>query len=145
MKFNLRKLLTGEDIAENSEAIGMDDENGGYEDDTYAEENQSYEPVRQSQGTSVSMSSGSSIEMKVIKPEGFDSAKQIADLLLSRKTVLLNLEDTNKETARRLIDFLSGIAYAINGDLNRVANNTFVIAPQNVKVSDEQISESTQA
>ena len=52
---------------------------------------------------------------------------------------MLNLEATNKDTARRLIDFLSGVAYSIQGQLKRVANNTFVITPNNVDVSGEQL------
>ena len=90
-------------------------------------------------GISLSGSSGSALEMKVVKPESFDSVAQIADHLISRRTVVLNLENTNKETARRLIDFLSGVAYSIDGQLKRVANNTFVITPHNVDVSGDQL------
>ncbi|MBR6681724.1 MAG: cell division protein SepF, partial [Clostridia bacterium] len=50
---------------------------------------------------------------------------------------VLNLEATNKETSRRIIDFLSGVAYSISGNLKRVANNTFVITPCNVDVSND--------
>lgn len=88
------------------------------------------------------ISSGSSIEMKVVKPEKLESVSQIADQLLARKTILLNLEETNKETSRRLIDFLNGVAYAINGTLKKVANNTYVVTPSNVEVSGEQLHES---
>ena len=52
---------------------------------------------------------------------------------------MLNLESTNKETAKRLLDFLSGVAYSIDGQLKRVATNTFVITPCNVDVSGEQM------
>ena len=81
---------------------------------------------------------GSAIEMKVVKPKEFDAVADIANLLLDGNTVLLNLEDTNKETTRRLIDFMTGVAYAINGDLRRIANNTYVETPNNVKVSDNE-------
>ena len=91
-------------------------------------------------GTSIS--SGSSIEMVVVKPEKLETVTQIADYLVDRKTILLNLEETNKETARRLIDFLNGVAYAINGNLKKVANCTYVITPSNVDVSGEQIKDS---
>ena len=80
--------------------------------------------------------SGSSLELKVVKPERFDNVPQIANHLLNRRTVVLNLEETNKETARRLLDFLSGVAYSINGQMKRVANNTYIITPKNVDVSD---------
>jgi len=92
-----------------------------------------YAPQPQDDGMQVS---GSSLELKVVKPDRFDNVPQIANHLLNRRTVVLNLEDTNKETARRLLDFLSGVAYSINGNLKRVANNTYVITPCNVDVSD---------
>lgn len=86
-----------------------------------------------------SVSNRSSIEMKVVSPTKFENVTQIADLLLDKKTVLLNLENTNKETAKRLIDFLSGVAYALNGDIQKVADNTFAVTPNNVAVSNEII------
>ncbi|MBE6689035.1 MAG: cell division protein SepF [Ruminococcaceae bacterium] len=92
----------------------------------------------------VNMTSGTSIEMKVIRPEKLDnSVTQIADYLINKNTVLLNLEATNKETARRLLDFLNGVAYAVNGKLKKVANSTFVITPSNVSISGENIAETS--
>lgn len=91
--------------------------------------------VQSSSGTNVS---GSAIEMKVVKPDRFEAVADIANLLLANNTVLLNLEDTNKETTRRLIDFMTGVAYAIQGDLRRIANNTYVVTPNNVRVSDSE-------
>lgn len=91
-------------------------------------------------GISISGSSGSALEMKVVKPESFDSVAQIADHLLSRRTVVLNLENTNKETARRLIDFLSGVAYSIDGSLKKIASNAYVITPSNVDVGDAKLT-----
>ncbi len=79
------------------------------------------------------------IELKVVKPERYGNVKQIADHLLNKRTIVLNLESTNKETAKRLLDFLSGVAYSIDGQLKRVATNTFVITPSNVDVSGEQM------
>ncbi|MBQ2252429.1 MAG: cell division protein SepF [Clostridia bacterium] len=117
----------------------------GAEDEQYVEE--TYESTEEEQTTArpanqFGISSGSSIEMKVVKPEKLESVSQIADQLLARKTILLNLEETNKETSRRLIDFLNGVAYAISGTLKKVANNTYVITPSNVEVSGEQLHES---
>ncbi len=82
---------------------------------------------------------GASLEMKVVKPEHFESVPQIADHLLNKRTVVLNLENTNKETARRLIDFLSGVAYSIDGSLKKIASNAYVITPNNVDVGDAQL------
>ena len=84
--------------------------------------------------------SGNAIELKVVKPESYKNASQIADHLLNGRTVVLNLESTNKETARRLIDFLTGAAYAIGGDIKKVSNNTYVITPgDSVAVSGDQM------
>ena len=82
---------------------------------------------------------GSNLELKVVKPDRYEDVKQIADHLINRRTVVLNLEGANKETARRIIDFLSGVAYSIDGQLKRVANNTFVITPHNVAVSGDAL------
>ena len=82
--------------------------------------------------------SSSALEMKVIKPERFEAVTQIGDHLLARRTVVLNLEDTNKETVRRIIDFCSGVAFAIEGQIKRVANSTYIITPKNVDVSGDQ-------
>ncbi len=88
----------------------------------------------------VSMSSGAALEMKVVKPNSFECVSQIADHLLGNRTVVLNLEETNKETARRLIDFLSGVAYSIDGDLKKVASNAYIITPSNVEVGDAKVA-----
>ena len=95
------------------------------------------EPQRDMRTSGVSMS-GLSLEMKVIKPDKFEAVTQIGEHLLMRRTVVLNLEETNKETVRRIIDFLSGVAFAIDGSIKRVANSTYVITPKNVEVSGDQ-------
>ena len=79
------------------------------------------------------------VELKVVRPETFQSVTEIADYLLNHCTVVLNLEATNRDTAKRLIDFLAGVAYSINGQLKNVANNTYIITPCNVDVADAQI------
>lgn len=98
--------------------------------------------ARSISSTNVS-AANSAIEMKVVKPEKFEMVGEVANLLLDGNTVLLNLEDTNKETSRRLIDFLTGVAYAISGDLKKIANSTYVITPNNVTVSDADKSDDT--
>ena len=79
------------------------------------------------------------IELKVVRPETYASVTEIADHLLNHRTVVLNLEATNREVAKRLIDFLAGVAYSIDGQLKNVANNTYIITPCNVDVADPQI------
>ncbi|MBR7142896.1 MAG: cell division protein SepF [Clostridia bacterium] len=83
-----------------------------------------------------------SLQVVVMKPEHYENVKEIANHLLARKTVLLNLERANRDTARRLVDFLAGVAFAIGGQLNRVADNNFIITPRNVDVAgDNELAE----
>ncbi|NLN55098.1 MAG: cell division protein SepF [Clostridiales bacterium] len=84
------------------------------------------------------LASTTSLEMKVCKPEKYEDVTKIATHLLERRTVVLNLEDANKETIIRIIDFLFGVTFAINGQLKRVASSTYVITPPNVEVTGEQ-------
>lgn len=77
----------------------------------------------------------------LVKPERFDDARSIADHLNAKRTVVLNLEQTSKDVSRRLIDFLSGVAYANNGQIQRVANSTYIITPYNVDIMGDLLDE----
>ena len=81
------------------------------------------------------------LKVVLVKPERFENASEIADHLKEKRTVVLNLESTNKDVARRLIDFLSGVAYANNGQIKRVANSTFIITPYNVDIMGDLLDE----
>ena len=77
----------------------------------------------------------------LVKPERFENASEIADHLKDKRTVVLNLESTNKDIARRLIDFLSGVAYAGEGKIKKVAANTYIITPYSVDIMGDLIDE----
>ena len=81
------------------------------------------------------------LQVVLVKPERFDDARPVADHLNSKHTVVLNLESTNKEVSRRLIDFLSGVAYANHGNIRKVAVCTFIIVPTEVDVMGEVMLE----
>ena len=81
----------------------------------------------------------SAVQVVLVKPTRFEDAPSVADHLNARKTVVLNLEAANRETSRRLIDFLSGTAYATRGSIKKVANSTYIITPANVDVLGELI------
>ena len=66
---------------------------------------------------------------------------KVADHLREKRTVVLNLESTNKEIARRLLDFLSGVAYANEGKIKKVAISTYIITPYNVDILGDLIDE----
>ena len=81
------------------------------------------------------------LQVVLVKPERFENAAEVADHLREKRTVVLNLEQTNKEIARRLIDFLSGVAYAQDGKIKKVAVNTYLITPYNVDLLGDLIDE----
>ena len=81
------------------------------------------------------------LKVVLVKPERFENASEIADHLREKRTVVLNLESTNKDVARRLVDFLSGVAYAGEGKIKKVAANTFIITPYSVDIMGDLIDE----
>ena len=81
------------------------------------------------------------LKVVLVKPERFENASEIADHLKEKRTVVLNLESTNKEIARRLLDFLSGVAYANEGKIKKVAANTYIITPYSVDIMGDLIDE----
>lgn len=85
----------------------------------------------------VNSSSNPQMQVVLVRPDRFDDVTAIADHLNAQKSVVLNLEATNRETARRIIDFLGGVAYANGGSIRKVANSTYMIAPSAVDVLGE--------
>lgn len=80
------------------------------------------------------------LQVVLSKPERFgDETRAVADELIKMHTVVLNLENTNKDVSRRIIDFLSGVAYANGGKIKRVATSTFIITPYNVDLTGDDV------
>ena len=86
----------------------------------------------------VNINATTQLKVVLVKPERFEDASTIADHLNNKRTVVLNLESTNKDIARRLIDFLSGVAYAQRGDIRPAASKTYIITPCNVDLMSDQ-------
>jgi len=89
----------------------------------------------------VNIRAATQLQVVLVKPDKFDDASAIADHLREKRTVVLNLESTNKEIARRLLDFLSGVAYANEGKIKKVAISTYIITPYNVDILGDLIDE----
>lgn len=92
-------------------------------------------------GKVVSIHTVTQLSVVLVKPERYEQAADIADHLKDKRTVVLNLEQTNREVARRLLDFLSGVAYANEGKTTKVANSTYIITPYNVEIQGDIIDE----
>ena len=127
-------------------------EDDGYNDDElefaassdYSEEPYAADPEPEGpahKNKVVNISSTMQLKVVLVKPERFDGASAIADHLNNKRTVVLNLESCSKEISRRLVDFLSGVAYANKGQIKRVANSTFIITPYNVDLMSDLVDE----
>ena len=79
----------------------------------------------------------SQMQVVLVKPVRYDEVASIADHLNEKKTVVLNLESTDRENARRIVDFLSGVTYANHGDLKQVSKETFLLVPNGVDMMGE--------
>ncbi|MBQ4568806.1 MAG: cell division protein SepF [Ruminococcus sp.] len=88
----------------------------------------------------VNISATAKLAVALFKPERFgEETRAIADELIKTHTVVLNLENTNKDMSRRIIDFLSGVAYANNGKIKKVASSTFIIIPNHVDLTGDDL------
>ena len=109
--------------------VGMDD----------AEE----EPVEgaQKKNKVVNIHATTQLQVVLVKPDRYENASEIADHLRDKRTVVLNLEKTQKDVSRRLLDFLSGVAYAQEGKIKKVALQTYIVTPYNVDIMGDLIDE----
>ena len=122
-----------------------------YEED-FADEAMDYEPSvldrfndRRSSRVVKLHNSAAQMRVVVIQPESFDEARDITNHLKSRKPIVVNLESVDKAVARRIIDFLSGAVYALDGDIQKVSNGIFIIAPNNVDIMSDEINNETKS
>ena len=92
-------------------------------------------------GKVVNIHATTQLKVVLVKPERFETASEIADHLKEKRTVVMNLESTHKDVARRLIDFPSGVAYASEGKIKKVAANTYIITPYSVDIQGDLIDE----
>ncbi|MBQ8795431.1 MAG: cell division protein SepF [Clostridia bacterium] len=113
----------------------------GYGDNEEAEVQEERVETRSSQRNKViNINATAKLAVALFKPERFgEETRAIADELLKTHTVVLNLENTNRDMSRRIIDFLSGVAYANGGKIKKVASSTFIIIPNNVDLTGDDL------
>ena len=117
-----------------------DEEQEVYEED-FAPVNRESARELERRNKVVNIHTTTQLQVVLVKPERFENASEIADHLRDKRTVVLNLEQTDKNIARRLIDFLSGVAYANEGTIKKVALSTYIITPYNVEILGDLIDE----
>ena len=98
-------------------------------------------PRRTGPAKVVNLNNNSAMQVILVKPDRFDTVSEIADHLRDKKAIVLNLESTNKDVARRLVDFLSGVAYALDGKIKKVAISTYILTPYNVEIVGDLVEE----
>ena len=91
-------------------------------------------PFKKNNGKLVNLSNANQLKLVVMQPTSFDDAQDVCDHLKEKKPVVINLEYADKETARRLIDFLSGAVYGVDGHIQKVSPTIFLIVPFNVDI-----------
>ena len=114
-------------------------ENEEYEQDYDIEDDEEEERrlFGRSKSKIVNMPQGNSVKMVISQPTTFDQSEEICQYLKERKACIVNLEYVNKDVARRVVDFISGGVYALNGHIQKISNSIFLIAPANYDISNE--------
>lgn len=120
----------GPQMVNNNNGVGIEDDEEGDVD-----------AAPKKNGKVVNIHATTQLKVVLVKPERFENASEIADHLREKRTVVLNLESTNKDIARRLVDFLSGVAYAGEGKIKKVSANTYIITPYSVDIMGDLIDE----
>ena len=108
-----------------------------YTQSSYAGSSSSYSQQNRQNVVGMNRSAGAGPEVCMIMPKSFDDANTIAELLLERKAVVLNLEGIDMAAAQRIIDFASGACYTVGGNLQKISKKIFIVVPQNMNLSGD--------
>lgn len=136
---NLRRMITPVSNEDEDYDLDFEEQDSPFLDDRPRSYDRS--AVDSRRGKVVNIHATTQLKVVLVKPERFENASEIADHLKEKRTVVVNLESTHKDIARRLIDFLSGVAYAGEGKIKKVAANTYIITPYSVDIQGDLIDE----
>lgn len=130
------EMITEEEVNAAKEKIAKEPRRSYGSSDTIVEK----KPVRQTPPVEkrFSVASTSAFKLVLIEPKSFEECPKLVDNLKGRRPVIINLEKLETETARKIFDFMSGATYALNGNVQKVANNIFIFAPENVDIASSQ-------
>ena len=115
----------------------------GYAQPNYARQNGYAQPTQTAQGYAQTnyAPQGAQPRLLLVRPDRFELAADIADRIRERNAIVLNLENTQKDTTRRILDFLSGVTYALGGTVKRVSGNTFILTPSGMDFGGDAYEE----
>ena len=127
----------------NNQSEAEEPDNDDYDVDTYDnyEEEEEDRKFFGRKGKVVPISQAQSIKMVISQPTSFEQSEEICSLLKEKKSVIVNLEYVSKEVARRIVDFISGGVYALDGHIQKISNSIFLIAPTNYEITNEMARE----
>ena len=129
----------------NNQSEAEEPDNDDYDVDTYdnyeEEEEEEDRKFFGRKGKVVPISQAQSIKMVISQPTTFEQSEEICSLLKEKKSVIVNLEYVSKEVARRIVDFISGGVYALDGHIQKISNSIFLIAPTNYEITNEMARE----
>lgn len=131
--------LFGMDTAEEEE---YDEENiYDYEDEEEVEDRKLFGRKNKEKVVAMPQSNANAIRMVISQPTTFEQSDEICSFLKEKKSVIVNLEYVNKDVARRIVDFISGGVYALDGYIQKVSNSIFLVAPSNYEITNEMARE----
>lgn len=130
--------------------IGLETDDDYYDDEYYDEEDEVEEEeprrsrtARRPASKVVPLNPNASSRVRIMKPTEFADSRDISDEIKSGRLVIFNVSDLDPSEARRVVDFVSGAAYGINGNVRRVSGGIFVAAPRNIDITGENLKEQT--
>ena len=136
--------------------LGVENEDSeyDYEDDfetvgpTYADEKEttttttvSSTPFSNKKSKVVGMPGMQQVKVIISQPSTFEQSEEICEHLKEKKSIILNLEYVNKDVARRIVDFISGAVYGLDGNIQKISNSIFLVAPTNYEITNEVMKE----
>lgn len=133
------EMITEEEVNAAKEKIAKEPRRS-YVNDTMTTEKKPSKPMSSSKAPEkrFSVTNTSAFKLVLIEPKAFEECPKLVDSLRGRRPVIINLEKLETEVARKIFDFMSGATYALNGNVQKVANNIFIFAPENVDISSSQ-------
>ncbi|WP_419023489.1 cell division protein SepF [Emergencia sp.] len=135
------EMITEEEVNAAKEKIAKEPRRS-YASDTVTTEKKAKAPMSSSSSKTsekrFSVTNTSAFKLVLIEPKAFEECPKLVDSLKGRRPVIINLEKLETEVARKIFDFMSGATYALNGNVQKVANNIFIFAPENVGISTSQ-------
>ncbi|NLP46154.1 MAG: cell division protein SepF [Epulopiscium sp.] len=108
-----------------------------FEEETVEPEISPIRTVRRNNSKIVNIHTNVQMEVIVTNPESYEEAQEVCDHIRAKKPVVINLENLDHEIAQRIMDFASGACYVLDGNIQRITHNIFIIAPENVDISSD--------